>query len=244
MSAKSSSNAAPAAAMYLAAGLGERMRPLTDDRPKPLIQVAGRPLIDIALDTLAAAGVVRVVVNLHYRGQMIRQHLRTRRQPEIIYSDESDLLLGPGGGVVKALPLLGGGPFYVHNCDSLWRDGIASTLVRMSKVFDPLRMDALLLLAPLRHAIGFDGPGDYFMAADGALTRNSARRTAPYAYCGVMLCQPRLFAEPPPGAFSTVALWDRAERAGRLFGLAHDVSWFHIGTPQALARAEQLLAKP
>jgi len=228
--------------MYLAAGLGERMRPLTNDRPKPLIEVAGKPLIDIALDTLADAGVELVVVNLHYRGQMIRDHLRARRRPQIIYSDESDLLLGPGGGVVKALPLLGGAPFFVHNCDSFWRDGIADALQNMSAMFDPARMDALLLAAPLGKAVGFDGPGDYFMAPGGALKRNVAKTDAPYVYCGVMLCHPRLFANAPSGAFSTVQLWDRAERAGRLFGLVHDAPWFHLGTPGALAATEQLLA--
>ncbi len=232
--------------MYLAAGLGERMRPLTNNRPKPLIAVAGRPLIDIALDTLAAAGVTRVVINLHYKGQMIRDHLASRKNPQIIYSDETDLLLGPGGGVVKALPLLGDAPFFVHNCDSFWRDGITGALKQMRDTFDAARMDALLLLAALDGATGFDGPGDYFMAGSGALTRNVKKTTtpaAPYVYCGVMLCHPRLFAGAPSGPFSTVELWDRSERAGRLFGLVHAVPWFHIGTPGALAATEQILAK-
>ncbi len=236
---------APRTAMYLAAGLGERMRPLTNDRPKPLVALAGRPMIDYALDRLRDAGVMRVVVNLHYLGGMLRAHLRDCRQPEIVFSDESGLLLGAGGGVVKALPLLGDDPFFVHNCDSFWLDGPGGNILhKMSQMFDAARMDALLLLAPLDAATGFDGPGDYFMAGDGALRRNRAKTDdADFAYCGVQIADPRLFAGAPQGAFSTVELWDRAETAGRLFGMALDARWFHVGTPDALDVTGQFLAR-
>ncbi len=228
--------------MYLAAGLGERMRPLTNDRPKPLVQLAGRPQIDYALDRLRDAGVMRVVINLHYLGGMIRDHLQTRRQPEIIYSDESTHLLGPGGGVVKALPLLGDQAFFVHNCDSFWRADGGHIFRRMADAWDEARMDALLLLARLGNASCFGGPGDYFMAGDGGLRRNSEKRDdAPYAYCGVQIAHPRLFADSPQGAFSTVQLWDRSEQAGRLFGMELDAHWFHTGTPEAITATEQFL---
>lgn len=230
----------PHTAMYLAAGLGERMRPLTNDRPKPLVPLAGRPQIDYALDRLVDAGVTRVVINLHYLGGMIRDHLRTRQQPEIIYSDETTQLLGPGGGVVKALPLLGDQAFFVHNCDSFWRADGGDIFRTMAQVWDEARMDALLLLAPLGNASYFEGPGDYSMTGEGTLARNREKRVGvPYAYCGVQICHPRLFANSPQGAFSTVQLWDRAEQAGRLFGIVMDAHWFHTGTPEALSAAEQ-----
>lgn len=231
----------PRTAMYLAAGLGERMRPLTNDRPKPMVALGGRPQIDYALDRLRDAGVTRVVINLHYLGGKIRDHLRLCTQPEIVFSDETDLLLGPGGGVVKALPLLGDEPFFVHNCDSFWRADGGAILHRMAEVWDEARMDALLLLAPLGNASHFEGPGDYFMDGDGAIRRNVAKVEAPYAYCGVQIAHPRLFVDAPQGAFSTVQLWDRAEQAGRLFGMELDAHWFHTGTPEALAAAENYL---
>lgn len=228
-------------AMLLAAGKGERMRPLTDIRPKPLIKVAGKTLIDHALDRLAGVGVAEVVVNLHYRADMLRDHLDARDTPRVTFSDETARLLDTGGGVVKALPLLGDAPFFVHNCDSFWLEGVGSTLARMIVRWDPERMDALLLVAPLVSAIGFDGPGDYAMDGCGRLTRNRERIMAPFAYCGVQICSPALFADAPEGPFSTVRLWDRAEEAGRLFGLRHDGEWFHVGTPDALALTEQRL---
>ncbi len=236
--------AAPRTAMYLAAGLGERMRPLTNDRPKPLVPLAGRPQIDYALDRLRDAGVTRVVINLHYLGGMILDHLRGRPQPEIVYSNESAQLLGAGGGVAKALPLLGDQAFFVHNCDSFWREDGGDIFRRMAGAWDDAGMDALLLLAPLGNATGFDGPGDYFMAEDGRLRRNREKAAdAPFAYCGVQIAHPRLFTGSPQGAFSTVELWDRAEKAGRLFGVQLDAHWFHTGTPEALAAAEQFLGQ-
>ncbi len=232
----------PRRAMYLAAGLGERMRPLTNDRPKPLVALAGRPQIDYALDRLQDAGVTRVVINLHYLGAMIRDHLRARATPEIIYSDESDRLLGAGGGVVKALPLLGDQAFFVHNCDSFWRADGGRILRHMGDAWDERRMDALLLLAPLTAATGFPGPGDYFMSGDGALRRNREKSgDAPFAFSGVQIAHPRLFDAAPAGEFSTVEVWDRAEKAGRLFGMTLDAHWFHTGTPEALGAAEQFL---
>lgn len=237
--------AAPRTAMYLAAGLGERMRPLTNDRPKPLVPLAGRPLIDYALDQLQLAGVNRVVINLHYLGAMIRDHLRGRTRPEIIYSDETEKLLGAGGGVVKALPLLGEQAFFVHNCDSFWQDPGGEVLRGMMRFWDDARMDALLLIAPLGAAAGFDGPGDYYLAADGRPRRNREKSSgAPFAYCGVQIAHPRLFADAPQGTFSTVELWDRAENAGRLFGFEHTGKWFHTGTPEAITATEQYLSQP
>ncbi len=236
--------AAPRMAMFLAAGLGERMRPLTNTVPKPLVSLAGRPMMDYALDRMRDAGITRIVVNLHYRGQQLRDHLRDCRQPEIIYSDESDQLLGAGGGVVKALPLLGVLPFFVHNCDSFWLDDDSNILSVMAQTFDEARMDALLLLAPLTRASGFDGPGDYYMSDDGALRRNREKSdAAPYAFCGVQIAHPRMFANAPQGPFSTVELWDRSEQSGRLFGLELDAHWFHVGAPEALRETEQFLAR-
>lgn len=231
--------AGPRRAMLLAAGKGERMRPLTDIRPKPLIKVAGRTLIDHALDRLATVGVTEVVVNLHYRGDMLRDHLCERNRPRIVFSDETAKLLDTGGGVVNALPLLGDAPFFVHNCDSFWLEGVGNTLAQMIARWDPAHMDALLLVAPLVSAMGFDGPGDYVMDSCGRLIRNRERIMAPFAYCGVQICSPALFADAPAAPFSTVRLWDRAEEAGRLFGIRHDGEWFHVGTPAALALAEQ-----
>ncbi len=234
--------AMPHTAMYLAAGRGERMRPLTDDRPKPLVPLAGRPQMDYALDQLQLAGVRRIVINLHYLGAMIRDHLRGRGTPEIVYSDESEQLLGAGGGVVKALPLLGEQPFFVHNCDSFWHDPAGQILRSMAQAWDGARMDALLLIAPLTAVRGFDGPGDYFMAQDNSLRRNREKsEAAPFAYCGVQIAHPGLFADAPQGAFSTVELWDRAEKAGRLFGFLHTGEWFHTGTPEAITAAGDYL---
>ena len=235
---------APRTAMYLAAGLGERMRPLTNDRPKPLVALAGRPMIDYAMEQFQMAGVTRAVVNLHYLGGMIRDHLRGRTSPEIIYSDESAQLLGTGGGVVKALPLLGDQAFFVYNCDSFSQDPKGKILRAMARAWDETRMDALLLVAPLSAALSFEGPGDYFMAGDGRLRRNIEKSdAAPFAYCGVQIAHPRMFANAPQEAFSAVKLWDRSEQAGRLFGFQHSGRWFHTGTPEAIMAAEQFLAR-
>jgi MurNAc alpha-1-phosphate uridylyltransferase len=233
------------AAMVLAAGLGERMRPLTLTIPKPLVPLAGRPLIDHVLDRLARAGVRTAVVNVHYLPDLLEAHLAARKDhaPEILVSDERGLLLDTGGGAKKALPLLGRGPFFIHNADSVWSEGAAPALPRMLKLWDPALMDCLLLLAPVATSIGYNARGDFSMAPDGKLARRGERQVVPFAFAGVSLCDERLFEEAPEGRFSLNLLWDRALAKGRLFGVRLDGTWMHVGTPEALAEAETLFER-
>jgi MurNAc alpha-1-phosphate uridylyltransferase len=224
--------------MVLAAGLGTRMRPLTDGKPKPLVQVAGKPLLDHVLDKLAAAEVETVVVNVHYLADQIEQHLAARRTPRIVISDERPRLLGTGGGVVNALPRLGGAPFFHINSDTLWLDGVTSNLTRLATVFDPARMDALLLLAATSDSIGYTGRGDYTMDPAGALRRRGEHEVAPFVYAGVAILSPALFIGAPQGDFALTRLFDRAGEAGRLMGLRLEGLWMHVGTPEAVAAAE------
>jgi MurNAc alpha-1-phosphate uridylyltransferase len=228
----------PRAAMVLAAGLGERMRPLTDRLPKPLIPVAGKPLIDHVLDRLAAAGIERAVINVHYLADLIESHLKSRNTPRIIISDERAKLLDTGGGVVKALGLLGGEPFFHVNSDTIWIDGVKPNLDRLAETFDTAAMDALLLLAPAAISIGYAGRGDFTMATDGRLSRRPEREVAPFVYAGAAILRPELFAGAPAGAFSLTRLFDQAVAAGRLHGLRLDGVWMHVGTPDAIAKAE------
>ncbi|MGI9463696.1 MAG: nucleotidyltransferase family protein [Aestuariivirgaceae bacterium] len=228
-------------AMILAAGLGSRMRPLTDTRPKPLIEVAGRSLIDRAVDTSRAAGVGVVVVNMHYLADQIEAWAQGLSKPRIILSDERAALLDTGGGVVKALGALGDAPFFVFNSDSFWVDGPVPALQRMREAWDADRMDCLLLLSKPAHSIGFDGPGDFFMDDEGRLTRNTEKRDAGFIYSGCYLVSPRLFEEAPAGAFSMNVLWNKALEIGRLRGLVHDGLWLHVGTPTAIKDAEVAL---
>jgi MurNAc alpha-1-phosphate uridylyltransferase len=224
--------------MVLAAGLGERMRPLTATRPKPLIEVADKALIDHMLDRLVEAGVETAVVNVHYFAEQIERHLAARTAPRIVISDERGALLDTGGGVVKALPLLGNAPFYHCNADTIWIDGIAPNLTRLVDTFDPGAMDALLLLASTSGSIGYSGRGDFTMAANGLLTRRIERGVAPFVYAGAAILAPALFAGAPQGAFSLNRLFDRAIGYGRLYGLRLDGVWMHVGTPDAIAQAE------
>ncbi len=228
----------PRRAMVLAAGLGTRMRPLTDTVPKPMVKVAGRTLIDHVLDRLGEAGVERAVVNVHYMADELQRHLAGRTQPEIVTSDERGLLLGTGGGVKKALPELGDAPFFHINSDTIWIDGVQPNLARLAEGFDPAAMDALLLLAPTSGSIGYDGRGDYSMRPDGSLARRGEREVAPFVYAGAAILGPALFADAPPGEFSLTALFDRAAAQGRLHGLRLEGLWMHIGTPEAIAAAE------
>jgi len=231
-------------AMILAAGLGTRMRPLTLTRPKPLIEVAAQPLIEHSLDRLAEAGIERCVVNMHYLADQVEAWAGERTGlPEIVLSDERDALLDTGGGVVKALPLLGRDAFFVLNSDSFWTDAGSSNLVRMRQTWDASRMDCLLLLAPMASAVGFAGPGDFFLDDDGRLERRGQREAAPYAYAGCYLVAPALFEGAPTGAFSMNLLWDRALKARRLFGLALNGLWLHVGTPDAIGLAEAALGE-
>jgi len=230
-------------AMIMAAGLGTRMRPLTNDLPKPLVVVAGKTLIDHDLDRLAAAGVKRAVVNLHYKADMLKAHLARRRDIEIVYSDESGELLGTGGGVARALPLFGGKPFFILNSDSIWVEGVASALDRMMQMWNPEEMDGLLLMASMVTAMGYEGRGDFVLDAEGHVGRPDEDAVTPFAYPGVQIVHPRLFAEAPAGAFSTNLLWDRAIAARRLYGTRLDGVWIHVGTPQARDEAEAYLTK-
>jgi MurNAc alpha-1-phosphate uridylyltransferase len=227
---------APETAMVLAAGLGTRMRPITDRLPKPLVAVGGRPLIDHVLDRLVAAGVRRVVVNLHYKGEMIEDHLARRRDVEVKYSREPTLL-DTGGGVAKALPLLGE-CFYVVNSDVLWLDTKLSALARLARAFDPARDDVILLLARTTRAIGYVGFGDFMLEPDARLRRRAEREVAPHLYAGIQIVQRGLFDGVPGGAFSMNPLWDKAIAAGRIRGLVHDGEWFHVGSPEGLALTE------
>jgi N-acetyl-alpha-D-muramate 1-phosphate uridylyltransferase len=228
----------PRTAMVLAAGLGERMRPLTEKMPKPLVTVAGKPLLDHVLDRLAAAGVERAVVNVHYLADQIERHVGSRKAPQITISDERGKLLNTGGGVVKALPKIGDEPFFHINSDTIWIDGVKPNLERLTEAFDPASMDALLLLAPSAHSIGYAGRGDFQMQTDGRLKKRGEHEVAPFVYAGAALLRPELFKDPPDGAFPLTALFDRAATAGRLHGLRLEGVWMHVGTPDAIGEAE------
>jgi N-acetyl-alpha-D-muramate 1-phosphate uridylyltransferase len=231
----------PKSAMVLAAGLGTRMRPFNGHLPKPLVEVSGKALIDYSLDRLAEAGVTRAVVNVHHLADALMQHLAARKQPQIVISDERAALLGTGGGIAKALPQLGGAPFFLVNSDTLWLDGVRPNFVRLAETFDPAIMDALLLLAPTAGSIGYSGRGDFAMAADGRLRRRGEKEVVPFVYAGAAVLSPELFADAPAGAFSLTRLFDAATDKGRLFGLRLEGVWMHVGTPEAVAAAEVAL---
>jgi MurNAc alpha-1-phosphate uridylyltransferase len=229
--------------MVLAAGLGTRMRPLTDTKPKPLIAVAGKPLLDHVLDRLTDAGVTRAVVNVHYLAEQIIAHTASRTKPRVTIADERGLLLGTGGGVVKALGELGPAPFFHINSDTIWIEGATPNLTRLAEAFDPAAMDALLLLAPTTGSIGYAGRGDFAMAPDGRLYRRSEREVAPFVYAGAAILSPLLFNGAPQGEFSLTDLFDRAAEAGRLHGLRLEGLWMHVGTPEAVGEAEAAIRK-
>ncbi len=231
----------PKRAMILAAGLGERMRPLTDTTPKPLIPVRGQALIDSILDRLEAAGVAEVVVNLHYLGTMIEEHLRPRARPRIVFSREENDRLETGGGIRKALPLLGPDPFYAINGDVCWLDGLTPALDRLAAGWDDRAMDALLLLHPTATAFGYEGRGDFLLDPLGRARRRGERQVAPFVFAGIQILHPRLLDGAPGGAFSLNVLYDKAAEAERLYGIRHDGEWFHIGTPQGLAEVEEAM---
>ncbi|OYU89109.1 MAG: mannose-1-phosphate guanylyltransferase [Bradyrhizobiaceae bacterium PARB1] len=229
----------PTKAMVLAAGLGLRMRPLTETMPKPLVAVAGQPLLDHVLDKLAAADVSEAVVNVHYLPDQIIDHVKSRTAPKVIISDERDQVLGTGGGVVKALPLLGDAPFYHLNADTMWIDGARPNLARLAESFDPAKMDILLLMAPTANSIGYTGKGDYEMRTDGTLRRRKENQVVPFVYAGVAILSPAIFKDAPDGEFSLTQLFDRANEAERLYGLRMDGLWMHVGTPDAVRAAEE-----
>jgi MurNAc alpha-1-phosphate uridylyltransferase len=229
-------------AMVLAAGLGKRMRPLTASQPKPLVRVAGRALIDHALDRLADAGIARVVVNVHYLADALEAHVLARAAPSVTISDERAQLLETGGGMVKALAHLPD-PFFALNSDNVWLDGPRGVFADLSAAWDAERMDALLLLVPHARALNFDGPGDFHMDALGRLTRRKAGQIAPFIYSGIQLASHRLLREAPDGPFSTNILWNRAIAEGRLYGLSFTGQWFEVGTPASIAPTEEALRR-
>ncbi|HVL79846.1 MAG TPA: nucleotidyltransferase family protein [Sphingomicrobium sp.] len=232
----------PDTAMVMAAGLGKRMRPLTASRPKPLIEVAGKTLIDHVLDRLRAAGVRRVVVNVHYLPDAVEAHLASRvTDLEVRISDERSQLLETGGGLVKAAPHIACDPFLAINSDNLWIDGPADTLKLLASQWDDERMDALLLLVPHARAQNHRGLGDFHMDKAGRLKRRGRSRVAPFVYTGVQMLAKRLLVGAPDGPFSTNVLWDRAIAQGRCFGAVHHGLWFDVGTPQAIRATEQFL---
>ena len=230
----------PTVAMVLAAGYGVRMRPLTETRPKPLIEVAGRTMLDRVLDRLQGAGLRRAVVNHHHLGAMIEAHLAQRDDFDFALSAEAELL-DTGGGVAKALPLLGQQPFFVVNGDVVWLDGLSPAFERLAVAWDDGKMDALLLLHPVVAAHGYEGNGDYFASSTGQLRRRREREVAPFIFAGLQILSPKLFAGAPEGAFSLNRLYDKAEAAGRLWGIRHDGEWFHVGTPEGLNEVEEVL---
>jgi N-acetyl-alpha-D-muramate 1-phosphate uridylyltransferase len=231
----------PRRAMILAAGLGTRMRPLTDRTPKPLVAVGGKALINHVLDRLAAVGVETVVVNVHHFADQIEQHLKPRRVPKAVVSDEREVLLGTGGAIVRALPQLGDRPFFLVNSDTIWIDGVKPNLERLAAAFDPDTMDALLLLAPTATSVGYGGAGDYAMAPDGRLRPRPEREVVPFVYSGVAILSPALFSGAPAGAFALTQLFNSAAEAGRLHGLRLEGVWMHVGTPDAIAAAEEAI---
>jgi len=229
-------------AMVLAAGLGTRMRPLTDTLPKPLVKVDGKALLDHVLDRLAEANVGTAVVNVHHMADQIEAHLKGRTRPQIAISDERDLLLDTGGGVVKALPRLGTEPFFHMNSDTLWIEGVTPNLPRLAAQFTD-EMDILLLLASTTASIGYEGRGDFVMAPDGRLARRAERQVAPFVYAGAAMMRPSLFADAPHGKFSLNRMFDRAMDAGRLHGLRLEGTWMHVGTVGAIKAAEAAISE-
>jgi MurNAc alpha-1-phosphate uridylyltransferase len=230
----------PKKAMLLAAGLGQRMRPVTDTIPKPLIKVGGKSLIDWTLDSLGGVGVEEAIVNVHYLAPMIVRHVSGRTHPRVVISDETDRLLDTGGGVAKALPFLGDHAFFVCNCDAIIVDGTVPATRRLASAWDDA-LDVLMLVHPRETAHGFDGAGDFFIDGEGRMTRRGPAAAAPFVYAGLFIIHPRAFAGTKPEPFSLNRVWDKAIAAGRMRGLIHDGQWFHVGTPGAIGETEALL---
>ena len=239
----------PKTAMVMAAGLGKRMRPLTATRPKPLVEVAGKPLIDHVFDRLRASGVERAVVNVHYLADALEAHLSNRVSGiQLVVSDERARLMETGGGIVQARALIGaesndGAPFLVVNSDNLWVDGPSDAIRMLAARWDDATMDALLLLVPLARANHHAGQGDFRLAPDGRITgRRQAGKLAPFVFTGVQILSPRVIADWPEGPFSTMLFWERAIAAGRAYGVVHQGLWFDVGTPGAVGKTEAMLA--
>ncbi len=233
----------PKTAMVLAAGLGLRMRPITDKTPKPLIKVAERTLLDHCLDRLVEVGVQRAVVNVHHLADQVRTHLRHRRDLEIIISDEHDQLLETGGGLVKALPHLGSEPIFVVNSDVLWLNGTVNALERLMDIWSDEIMDALLLVHSTVEAYGYRGRGDFVIDPLGLVARRPEREVAPYVFTGIEILHPRALKGAPTGAFSLNVIFDRLLEAGRLYAIVHDGEWFDVGSPDGLSQAENYMGQ-
>ena len=229
-------------AMVLSAGLGTRMAPANGTLPKPLVPLAGKALIDHVLDRLHAAGITRAVVNVHHKADLIEKHLESRQAPKVEISDEREARLDTGGGVKKALARLGPGPFLIHNSDSVWIEGVGSNLERLIAAWDDARMDCLMLLALASASYGYQGRGDFAFESDGRIRRRKMEQElVPFAFTGVSIAHPRLFDGSPDGTFSLNVVWNRAIAAGRAYGMRMDGIWMHVGTPDALAQAEECL---
>ncbi len=226
-------------AMILAAGRGTRMRSLTDECPKPLIKVSGRTLIDRVADKIAACGIKECVVNVCYLGELIKTNLKRRTDMHFIFSQE-ETALETGGGVKKALPLLGDRPFFVLNADPLWTEK-TPVLARMAQAFEEEKADILLLLWPMERTFGHTGKGDYYIENGRPRRKKPQEETAPFVYAGAQILNPRIFDDTPQGKFSLNLLYDRAEKAGRLAAVIGEGEWYHVGTPEALAAAEDRL---
>ena len=228
----------PTTAMVFAAGLGKRMRPITDALPKPLVKVAGRTLIDHCLDRFAEGGVARAIVNVHWFADQIEEHLATRQAPKIVISDERAQLLDQGGGIKRALPLIGAEPFFLCNTDAFWIEGPRSNIGRLAEAFDPKVMDIALLVAAGAGAVGVDWPGDFSMTRDGRLKSREDRRVAPFVYTGVGIMKPELFADAREEVFRLAPYFHAAAAKGRLYGVRLDGLWIHVGSPESIAEAE------
>lgn len=235
--------AMPQKAMVFAAGLGTRMRPLTDTLPKPLIKVGGKPMLDHMLDRFADVGVREAIVNVHYRADQVEAHLAGRQHPHIIISDERDTLLDQAGGIRKALPLLGSEPFFICNTDAFWLEGPRSNIEALVARWNPAIMDILLLVAATTSSVGVDWPGDFLMHADGRLQKRAEREVAPFVYTGVGILKPALFKDAPAGPLRLAPYFFEAAARGKLFGQRLDGQWLHVGTPEAVAQAEHTIER-
>jgi len=237
------SSVMPKTAMIFAAGLGARMRPITDAVPKPLVKVGGAALIDYCLDRFAENGVERAIVNVHWLADQIEAHLATRTKPRILISDERARLLDQGGGIKRVLPQLGEAPFFLCNTDAFWIEGPRSNLRRLAELFDPERMDAALLVASAAGAVGVDWPGDFTMSPDGRLQARDPRHVAPFVYTGIGIIKPQLFANEQSEVFRLAPFFFEAARKGRLFGLRLDGLWLHVGRPESIVEAERAIGR-
>ena len=238
-----SRNIGPKKAMVLAAGLGRRLRPITNNLPKPLVKIANRTLLDHTLDHLVSAGVECVVVNIHYLADQVKQHLINRNDLEIIISSEESNLLETGGGVKKVIETFENEPFYISNADVFWLNGPTMALERMIEQWDDNKMDVLLLLHSTVEAYGYDGNGDFEIDSNSRLSRRLEREVSPYLFAGVQIVHPRIFRNTPTGKFSLNIIYDKAINFDHLYGVVHDGEWFHIGTPQGLAEVESYMGQ-